>query len=51
MLEGITLLRAVKSTNKIPAWYKWLDRCLAISFYALMGYVYLNCFLWLISAK
>lgn len=51
MLEAITLLREVKSKKKIPLWYKWLDRVLAFAFYFLMGYVYINCFLWLTNGK
>tara|TARA_R110000772_G_C13169822_1_gene426913 strand:- start:513 stop:689 length:177 start_codon:yes stop_codon:yes gene_type:complete len=50
MLEAITFLKEVKSTNKIPLWYTWLDRVLALAFYLFMGYAYLSLFLWLTSA-
>ena len=51
MIEAITLMKEEKSNLKIPMWYVWLDRVLALGFYVLMGYVYLSLFLWLISAK
>ncbi len=50
MLEAITLLKEETSNNKIPAWYKWLDRALALVVYVFMGYIYISVFLWLINA-
>tara|TARA_R110002167_G_scaffold78666_3_gene217474 strand:+ start:4169 stop:4345 length:177 start_codon:yes stop_codon:yes gene_type:complete len=51
MIEAITLLRDQQSELKIPVWYKWLDRGLALALYLIMGYAYLSVFLWLSNAK
>jgi len=51
MIEAITLMKEDKSNLKVPVWYIWLDRVLALGFYVIMGYVYLSIVLWLISEK
>tara|TARA_R110002074_G_scaffold139013_6_gene284466 strand:- start:653 stop:829 length:177 start_codon:yes stop_codon:yes gene_type:complete len=51
MVEAITFMKEEQTNLKVPTWYIWLDRVLALAFYLLMGYVYLSIVLWLISAK